>query len=453
MTATSNGSFPLASLFPIGAEADAAGHLWIGGCDVPALVAEYGSPLYVYDEATIRAVCAEYLEAFGLRLPGTRVLYAAKAYLSPVLAGVLADEGLGMDVVSGGELYAALAGGFPADRMAFHGNNKSETELGEALDVGIGRIIVDNDHELELLSRLVAARGRSQGILLRVTPGVDGHTHTKTTTGLRDSKFGFPLASGAAEAAVQRAMASPSLDLTGFHVHLGSPIFTMEPYERGIETMVAFAAAMRDRHNFTWREFSPGGGFAVGYTAAEPPPALEEYAEAIAVALRAGCEQNGLPLPEVHIEPGRSVVARAGVAVYTVGARKEIPEVRTYVAVDGGMADNVRPAMYGSRYEAAVANRMHDAAEETVSVAGKFCESGDVLIKDVALPRLVAGDLLAMPASGAYHLAMESNYNLAQRPAVVFVRDGASRLVRRRQRYADLIALDALPDGAALPEG
>lgn len=433
------------ALFPTTATIDEAGHLRVADCDVVALCEQHGTPLYVYDEATIRQVCREYRSAFEERLPGARVLYAAKAYLSPQLARVLAEEGVGMDVVSGGEFFVARAGGFPADRMAFHGNNKGESELREAVEAGIGRIIVDNEDELGLVERLAADLGVRQSVMLRVTPGIDAHTHAKTTTGLVDSKFGLPLVSGAAEAAVVRLQASESLELTGYHVHLGSPIFTMEPYEAGIEVMTEFAAAMRDRHGFTWREFSPGGGFALGYTPDKPPPPIADYAETIATALRAGCERHGLPLPEVHIEPGRSVVGRAGVALYRVGARKEIPGVRTYVSVDGGMADNVRPAMYGSAYTAVVANRATDPTEETVAIAGKFCESGDVLIGEIALPRLQADDLLALPASGAYNLAMESNYNMAQRPPVLFLRDGEARVVRRRQSYEDLLALEATP--------
>ena len=435
----------MGSLLPITTAVDDAGHLRVAGCDVVELCREHGTPLYLYDEATIRDVCRSYRRAFEQRLPGARVLYAAKAFLNPALAALLAEEGVGMDIVSGGELYVAQAGGFPAERVAFHGSNKSESELAEAIEAGVGRIIVDNDHELAMLERVASAKGVRQPVMLRVTPGVDAHTHAKTTTGLKDSKFGFPLANGAAEEAVARLQASPALELTGYHIHLGSPIFDMEPFEAGIDVMSEFAAAMRERHGFTWREFSPGGGFALGYTPDRPPPPIEAYAETIATALRAGCEQYGLPLPEVQVEPGRALVGRAGVAVYRVGARKEIPGVRTYVSVDGGMADNIRPAMYGSAYTAVVANRMQAGAEETVAIAGKFCESGDVLIDSIELPRLRPGDLLALPASGAYQLAMESNYNLALRPAVLFLRDGEARLVRRRQTYADLLAMESAP--------
>lgn len=437
----------LASILPQTATLTPEGRLSIGGCDLTALAAEFGTPLYVYDEETIRAQCRAFVAEFGARLPRSRVLYAAKAFLSPALAGVLAEEGVGMDVVSGGELYVARRAGFPSEAMAFHGNNKGGGELSIALEAGVGRIILDNPHELALLSELTAGRRAPQAVMLRVTPGVDAHTHVKTTTGLRDSKFGFSLENGDAERAVAATLAAPQLDLTGYHIHLGSPIYTMEPYVAGIEVMAEFAAAMRDRHGVVWREFSPGGGYAVGYTADRPPPPIGEYAEVITAALRHACERWALPLPEVHIEPGRSIVARAGVAVYTAGSRKEIPGVRTYVAVDGGMADNVRPAMYGSAYEALLANRASEEPQETVTVAGKFCESGDVLVRDAALPRVEPGDLLAIPASGAYNLAMESNYNKALRPGVVFVRDGEARLTRRRERYEDLVSLEVWGEG------
>ena len=445
MSARADALLPLASLFPVTADVSAEGHLRLGGCDVPALVAEHGTPLYLYDEATLREVCRSFRGEFESRLPGARILYAAKAYLSPVLARLLAEEGLGMDVVSGEELAVAQAGGFPMEQIAFHGNNKSAHELEEALAAGVGRVIVDNFHELELLDRLARARGMQQPALLRITPGVDPHTHAKISTGVVDSKFGFPLAGGEAERALQQALAARGLDVTGIHIHLGSQIFERDPYEQGIEVACRFAAAMRDRHGFEWREFSPGGGFAVAYTPDQRAPAVDAYADAIATALRAACERHRLPQPQVHVEPGRSIVARAGVAVYGVGSRKVIPGVRTYVSVDGGMADNIRPSMYGARYTALVANRVHDAPQETVTVAGKFCESGDILIQEVALPQVRAGDILAVPASGAYQLAMESNYNMAPHPAVLFVRDGVARLTRRRQTHADLLAQEVVP--------
>ena len=437
-------TLPYAEILPLTAEADAEGRLAIGGCDLRGLAERFGTPLYVYDEQTIREACRSYRRAFEAQLPSVRVLYAAKAWLSPALARILVEEGLGMDVVSGGELYTALAGGMPAEQIGFHGNAKGFDELEQALDAGVGRIIIDNDDELDALDRLTRERGAAQTVMLRITPGVDARTHVKTTTGLRDSKFGFPLPSGQAAAAVERALAAPQLDLSGFHIHLGSPIYDLQPYRDGIATAAGFAAEMQQRHGYRWREFSPGGGFAIGYTDDRLPPSHEAYAEAISQALHAACEDHGLPIPEIHIEPGRSIVGRAGLALYSVVSRKEIPGTRAYLAVDGGMADNVRPAMYDSQYRALAAERVFAPCDQTVTVAGKFCESGDILVRDAALPELQLGELLAMPAAGAYQLAMESNYNLALRPAVVMVRDGDARLVRRRQSFDDLLALEVL---------
>ena len=437
-------TLPYAEILPLTAEADAEGRLAIGGCDLRGLAERFGTPLYVYDEQTIREACRSYRRAFEAQLPSVRVLYAAKAWLSPALARILVEEGLGMDVVSGGELYTALAGGMPAEQIGFHGNAKGIDELEQALDAGVGRIIIDNDDELDALDRLTRERGAAQTVMLRITPGVDARTHVKTTTGLRDSKFGFPLPSGQAAAAVERALAAPQLDLSGFHIHLGSPIYDLQPYRDGIATAAGFAAEMQQRHGYRWREFSPGGGFAIGYTDDRLPPSHEAYAEAVSEALHAACEDHGLPIPEIHIEPGRSIVGRAGLALYSVVSRKEIPGTRAYLAVDGGMADNVRPAMYDSQYRALAAERVFAPRDQTVTVAGKFCESGDILVRDAALPELQLGELIAMPAAGAYQLAMESNYNLALRPAVVIVRDGDARLVRRRQSFDDLLALEVL---------
>ena len=432
---------PFAGVLPIDADVQ-DGRLRIGGCDLGGLAERFGTPLYVYDERTIREICRAYLGEFASRLHSVRVLYAGKAWLSPALIRILVEEGLGVDVVSAGELHVALAGGMPAERIGMHGNAKSREELEFALEAGVGRIIVDNDDELALLDELTRERGLPQAIMLRITPGVDAHTHEKTTTGLRDSKFGFPLPSGQAAAAVERALAAPNLDLTGLHIHLGSPIYETAPYEQGIAVAAAFAAEMRERHRFEWREFSPGGGFAIGYSGDRLPPAIPDYAEAVSGALRAACEDHGLPLPEVHIEPGRSIVGRAGLALYRVTARKRIPGLRDYLAVDGGMADNIRPAMYDSKYEALAPERISEPPSMTATIAGKFCESGDILVRDAQLPDIAPGDLIAIPASGAYQIAMESNYNLALRPAVAMVHAGEPRLIRRRQTLDDLLSLE-----------
>ena len=432
----------LADVLPLTARANSAGVLQIGGCNVRDLAAAFGTPLYVYDEHTIRQTCRDYLRDFQTHLDGARAHYAGKAWLSPALTRLLVEEGFGLDVVSAGELHVALAGGMDPEQIAFHGNGKTADELAYALTSGVGRIIVDNDDELTVLDRLTRERANQQRIMLRITPGVDAQTHTKTTTGLRDSKFGFPLPSGQAEAALVRALDAPFLDVTGFHIHLGSPLFNIEPYADGIATIGEFAAEMKQRHGYEWREFSPGGGMALTYTANQLAPAPERYAARIAEAIHTACDNHGLPMPDVHIEPGRSVVGRAGVALYSVVSRKHIPNTRDYVTVDGGMSDNIRPAMYDATYEAAAAEQMNTVPSLVATIAGKFCESGDVLVRDAHLPSLQLGELIAIPASGAYQIAMESNYNLSLRPAIVMVSDGDARLVRRRQTLDDLLHLE-----------
>jgi diaminopimelate decarboxylase len=435
----------LRDVLPLTAAVNGAGHLAIGGCDAVALAQRFGTPLYVFDEETLRHMCRAFRQEFSARHPDVQVVYACKAYIGRALAALLMEEGLGADVVSGGELAFLASVGFPPEGIYFHGNNKSESELREALAYGVGQVVADNFHELGLLSRLAAEAGRRQRLLLRLSPGVDPHTHAKTATGVLDSKFGFPIATGQAEEAVRRALASPSLELVGFHFHLGSPIFELDPYRQAIAMVLAFAAEMRERHGLELRELSVGGGFAAQYLPQEPPPPVAEYAEAIVLSLREGCRRHGLPLPRLSVEPGRAIVARAGVALYTVGAWKDVPGLRRYVSVDGGMADNIRPALYGARYSALVANRPRDGRRERVTVAGKFCESGDVLLWDAELPPLEPGDVLAVPAAGAYAPAMASNYNAALRPAIVFVRDGQARLVRRRERYDDLLRCELWP--------
>jgi len=331
---------------------------------------------------------------------------------------------------------------FPLERAHFHGNNKSRSELQEAMEAGVGRVVIDNFQDIELLNEVARAAGKRQGVLLRVTPDVDPHTHSHITTGVLDSKFGFALAEGQAEDAIKRALAAEGLDVLGLHCHIGSQLFEHEPYAEAIDKVLGFAAEMVQKHGLDFREFSPGGGVGIQYTRDEGPPPLSLFAETIATAVKAAVERYGLKMPHVVVEPGRSIVGRAGIALYTVGSRKDVPGVRTYVAVDGGMSDNIRPAIYGSKYEALSASRPAASSEETVTIVGKYCESGDVLVRDIALPRLETGEVLAIPASGAYCLAMASNYNLALKPAVVFVSDGRARLVRRRETYADLMALD-----------
>ena len=435
-------TFPTVHIFPNTASVNPQQHLTLGGCDVTELAAQYGTPLYIFDEDTLRARCREFITEFGGRYDGVTVLYACKAYINKALTKLFAEEGMGFDVVSAGELAVVRAAGAPMDTCHFHGNNKGPEELRQAIEWGIGRIVVDNLYELDLLERLGAQLNKTQRVLLRITPGVDPHTHAYISTGATDSKFGFPLATGGAAEAVAKAMTSPHLEVVGLHMHLGSQLFEVEPYAQAIDGVMEFAAQMARQHGLMLQEFSPGGGFAVNYVAAHQAPAMAGYAQTITDTLRAACEKHGLPLPHLVIEPGRSTVAQSGVALYTVGAVKDIPGVRKYVSVDGGMADNIRPALYEAKYEAVVANRMADPPSETVTIAGKYCESGDILITNFHAPALQPDDLLALPASGAYCLAMASNYNFALRPAVLLVKDGAARLIRRRETYQDLMQWD-----------
>ena len=434
-------TFPNASLFPETAAVNAAGRLEIGGCDTSDLAVEFGTPLYLFDEDTLRGMCRAFVGEFTRRYADTRVAYASKAFLNPAIATVVKEEGLSLDVVSGGELAVAMAVDFPPERIYFHGNNKTADELGMALDYGIGRVAVDSFHELDLLNGLAREKSVVQDVMLRLSPGVDPHTHAHTTTGTLDSKFGIPIETGDAARAIRALVQAPNLNLIGLHFHLGSPIFELEPYTIAIDTALTFAAEFKSE-GLELEEFSPGGGFAIGYVTERPPPPIADYAEAITSMVKRRCDDLGLGSPRLVIEPGRSIVGRAGVALYTVGAIKDIPGVRKYVSLDGGMGDNIRPALYGAEYEAVLANRTSGGPKEMVTLAGKFCESGDFLIKDIELPSLVSGDIVAMPSSGAYAPAMASNYNLNPRPAMVMVKDGAARLIRRRESYKDMMLSD-----------
>jgi len=431
---------PKLALFPLTVEVSEEGHLLIGGCDSLKLAEEFGTPLYLFDETSLRARCAEIRSEFTRRYPDTSVIYAAKAFITRALARILAEEGLGLDVVSGGELGIAQSAGFPLERVYFHGNNKSAEELELALGLRIGRIVVDSPAELTMLNRLAKEQGFKPDILLRLTPGVDPHTHQYITTGTIDSKFGFPLPSG--EEAVAQALSASGLNLVGLHFHIGSLIFEAEPYEKSIEHVLKLARDMKEKFGFKLEELDVGGGFAVQYTLDRPAPPMAYYAEAITSRVKGYCRELGLKLPRLVIEPGRAIVGQAGVALYRVGVVKAVPGVRCYVCIDGGMADNIRPALYEARYEAVVAGKMFDEGKDRVTIAGKFCESGDILVKDIDLPAVSAGDIIAVPVSGAYCLPMASNYNASFRPAVVMVRGGQARLIRRREVLDDLTRCD-----------
>jgi diaminopimelate decarboxylase len=428
------------ALFPLSAEVNSQGHLVIGGGDCVALADEFGTPLYLFDEYTLRCKCAELKKEFGQRYAETEVIYAGKAFISRALAMLLMEEGLGLDVVSAGELNIARSVGFPLERVYLHGNNKSAEELGLALEFNIGRIVVDNFAELTRLGKMAEERCCTPDILLRLTPGVEPHTHKYIVTGAIDSKFGF--ASAQWGEAVSQAMAAPNLNLVGLHFHIGSLIYETEPYQKSIELLLDFAAEAKAKYGFELKELNAGGGFAIQYTLDLPAPPIAAYAEAIASKIKDKCQELKLALPRLIVEPGRSVVGQAGVALYRVGVVKDVPGIRRYVSVDGGIGDNIRPALYQARYEAVVANKMSAQDADEVTIAGRFCESGDILIRDIKLPSVSPGDIIAIPASGAYSLPMASNYNAVPRPAVAMVRDGKARLIRQRETFEDLIRDD-----------
>ncbi|HSJ18521.1 MAG TPA: diaminopimelate decarboxylase [Solirubrobacterales bacterium] len=415
-------------VYPIGSRVNELGHLEVGGCDVVELAAEFGTPAYVYVEEDLRARARAYVDAFRSRTDDFEVLYASKAAPITALERVLAEEGLSIDVASGGELHIALRAGFDPARMHLHGNNKTVGELREAFDAGVGHLILDSFDEIE---RAEALLDRPQDVLIRVTPGIEPSTHGYVQTGQIDSKFGFGLRDGLAREAIDRVRASDTLRLVGLHAHIGSQIFELEPYVKAIEALAELAAP-------EIRMLNVGGGLGVAYVSEDEPPSIEDYVD---VKVR-GIASLFDPTPRILVEPGRSLVANAGITVYTVGTVKRIPDVRTYVAVDGGMSDNLRPIIYGSRYEALMANRAAEVADTPVTVAGMHCESGDILVRDALVAAPAVGDVLVTPATGAYGHSMANNYNAVPRPPVVLCSGGDARLVVRRESYDDLSSRD-----------
>ncbi|WP_440110425.1 diaminopimelate decarboxylase [Paenibacillus sp. QZ-Y1] len=428
---------------------NAQGHLEIGGVDTTELKEQFGTPLYVVDEQLVRERCREYMEAFRASGLGFQVAYASKAFCVMAMCALAAEEGLSLDVVSDGELFTALQAGFPADRIHFHGNNKTLEEIEMALDAEIGCFVVDNFNELHLLQAVAADKNRKVNILLRVTPGVEAHTHEYISTGQTDSKFGFDIGNGTAFEAIELASKQSNLVLLGVHSHIGSQIFEVEGFQMAIQRVAEFASSVYERLNVAFKVVNLGGGFGIRYIDGDTPLEVSQYVKAITDAVKNHFAQIGYAVPEIWVEPGRSIVGEAGTTLYTVGTSKDIPGVRKYVAVDGGMTDNPRPALYESKYEAVLANRANESAQETVSVAGKCCESGDMLIWDLDLPKVQSGDLLAVACTGAYNYSMASNYNRIRRPAVVFVKDGQGDVVVRRETYQDIIQNDLVPERIA----
>lgn len=423
-----------------------AGRLEIGGCDAADLAARFGTPLYVMDEQLIRDNCRQYRDALRQYYPGGgRVMYAGKAFLCQAMAALAYSEGLGLDAVSAGELHTILTAGVPAELIGFHGNNKSEDEIELALSRGVGRIIADSEDDLRRISAVAAAGGWEARVLLRVTPGVNTDTHAYIRTGQLDSKFGVPLAGGLAHRAAALALTLPALQLRGLHCHLGSQLLSVQPFRQAIRLLFELAHALRQDFGWALAELNIGGGLGVRYTGADEPPTIRAFVQAVAEAVQRQAAEFAMPLPALYLEPGRSIVAEAGTTLYTVGNIKEIPGVRTYVAVDGGMYENPRPALYQAEHTAVLANRPGAAETVAVAVVGKCCETGDVLLPRAELPPLQTGDILAVQTTGAYNYAMASNYNRLPRPAVVFVSDGEADVVVARESYEDVIRHDRLP--------
>lgn len=421
------------------------GHLEIGGCDTADLKAQYGTPLYIVDEQSVRTRCREYIDAFKASGLKYQVAYASKAFCVMAMCRLAEEEGMSLDVVSDGELYTALEAGFPAERIHFHGNNKTLDEIEMALNANIGCFVVDNEIELHLLQAVAAEKGRQVKILLRVTPGVEAHTHEYISTGQTDSKFGFDIGNGSAFEAVKLAAAQSNLELLGLHSHIGSQIFEVEGFQMAVQRVAEFARSVKEELSVTFSVVNLGGGFGIRYVEGDTPLQVSQYVKAITDSVKTHFAGISAELPEIWVEPGRSIVGDAGTTLYTVGTSKDIPGVRKYVAVDGGMTDNPRPALYESQYEAILANRANEQNEEKVSIAGKCCESGDMLIWDVELPKVKSGDLLAVACTGAYNYSMASNYNRIRKPAVVFVKDGVSDLVVRRESLEDIVRHDVVP--------
>ena len=421
-------------LFPITYRVNSRGHMEVGGCDLVDLAGKHGTPLYVYDEDTVRQRAAEYVSAMG---GAGEVLYSAKAFASPAFLRIVADEGLGLDVVSAGELHLALKSGFPAERIYFLGNNKSAAELELAARSGC-TIVIDGSYEFELLDRVVP-QGRRVRAELRISPGIKPDTHDFISTGQLDSKFGFSIENGQARTAIEQALAHPRIDLVGLHSHIGSQIFDLRAHAAAMEVMLDFVAELKRDLDFEPGVLGAGGGLGIAYTRADDPPTPRAFVENLRGALEAGSARRGIRPPRLVVEPGRSIAGPAGVTLYTVGSIKDIPGVRRYVAVDGGMGDNIRPKLYGARYEVLKAAEPAAPATVRVTIAGKYCESTDILISDANLPPVSSGDILCVPATGAYCLAMASNYNGIPRPEVVLVKDGSSRVIRRRETLDDLL--------------
>lgn len=443
-TSTAANRSPNQELLPLSARINSNDCLEIGGCDVTTLVRQFGSPLYILDEETLRTACRQYQEAIARYYPGlSQVLYASKAWSCLAVCAIANSEGLGIDVVSGGELYTALQAGVSSDKLYLHGNNKSIAELTLAIESGC-TIVVDNWQELHNLGEIAENKDSAPvKIMLRLTPGIECHTHEYIRTGHLDSKFGFD--PNQLDEVFSFVSKFAVFNCVGLHAHIGSQIFERQPHQDLAAVMVQWLSKATD-YGLAITELNVGGGLGIRYTESDDPPSIEEWVKAICEAIKNACAAHNLPLPKLLCEPGRSLIGQACVTAYTIGSSKVIPEIRTYVAVDGGMSDNPRPITYQSVYRAIVANRMSAPLTETVTIAGKHCESGDILIKDATLPKTEAGDILVVMGTGAYNYSMASNYNRLLRPAAVVVSTGSADLILQRETYQDLLRQDCLPE-------
>jgi diaminopimelate decarboxylase len=420
------------------------GHLEIGGVDVTLLAEEWGTPLYIFDEAAFRSRCRDYLHAFRTRYPRIEVSFAGKAFLCAGICKIVEQEGLGLDVASGGELHTALHAGFPVERISVHGNNKLPEELRMALEARVGHIVIDNFYEIDLLTELTADLAEPQPVLLRVAPGIDPHTHKRISTGQVDTKFGFDVASGGVMRAIKRVREIPGLEVRGLHCHVGSQLLDTECHEASVGIMADLLVQVKRELGIEFEELNIGGGLGIRYLSGHRPPSLEEFADVVTGVVKRKLNEAGLTHPLLMQEPGRYLVGEMGTTLYRIGAVKEIPGIRTYVSVDGGLSDNPRPALYEARYEAIVANKADSPHDRVVTVAGRHCET-DILFWDMPLADPQPGDLLAVQSTGAYNYSMASNYNRFRRPAVVLVNNGKAELLVKRETYDDLIAQDVIP--------
>ncbi|SFD08780.1 diaminopimelate decarboxylase [Clostridium uliginosum] len=413
--------------------------LVVGGVKATELKKEYGTPLYVMDEELIREYCNDYYKYFKCSENENRVAYAGKAFLTIAMCKIVKEEGLYLDVVSGGELYTAYKSEFPLEKTMFHGNNKTLDEIELGVKLGVGRFVVDNYYEMEVLNKLAGEYNKIQNIFLRITPGIEAHTHEYIKTGQVDSKFGFAPVGDMITDAIKKAIELPNINLAGLHCHIGSQIFELEPYEDAVEIMMELIQKIQKNTGYLIKELDLGGGFGIYYSGQDKPRTTKEYCETILNKVDEVCLRTGQERPLLIIEPGRSIVANSGITLYTVGSIKDIPGIRKYVSVDGGMTDNIRPALYNAEYECVIANRVEDNSEETVTISGKCCESGDILLEHIKIPEVKENDILAVMTTGAYGYSMSNNYNKIPRPAVVMVKDKESRLVCKRETYKDVI--------------